>query len=84
MRVVPMDGMVTVDLQSERGTRTYRQARDGTMTVPEGDARRLLKEGVVVRAGAAGPTAHIAGGYTCPGCGRRNYFRRCSACGSDA
>lgn len=23
-------------------------------------------------------------GFTCPGCGRRNHFRRCGACGTEA
>jgi len=84
MRLLPADGARSLQLNSERGLRTYNQAADGTMTVPDSDARRLIREGVAVPAGAAGPTAHIRGGYTCAGCGRRNYFARCGKCGEES
>jgi hypothetical protein len=82
MRVLPLDGAYSLQINSERGLRTYNKRRDGTMNVPESEARIMLREGVAVPAGAAGPTAHIRGGFICP-CGRRNYFRRCGGCGQE-
>lgn len=84
MRLVPLDGAYSVQVQGTRtGTRTYRKGRDGTITTSERDGRALIREGLAVPANAAGPTAHIAGGFTCA-CGRRNYFRRCGACGKES
>lgn len=81
-RLVPLDGAYRVEVEGQRGLRTYRKGRDGTITTTEADARSLIREGLAVRAGAAGPTAHITGGYVCE-CGRRNYFRRCGKCGQE-
>lgn len=69
-----MDGMQSLKV----GPRTYARDRDGTMTLPEADARAAVREGVAVRAG----WADRARGYECP-CGRRNYFRRCGGCGTE-
>lgn len=83
-RLLPLDGAYSVEVQgTHTGTRTYRKGRDGTITTSERDARSLIREGLAVPAGAAGPTAHIRGGFTCV-CGRRNYFRRCGACGEES
>jgi hypothetical protein len=80
VRVTPIDGARSLQINSERGLRTYNQHPDGGMYVPDRDARIMIKEGVAFPANAAGPTAHITGGFTCPQCGRRNYFRRCGRC----
>lgn len=79
-----MDGAYSLQINSEYGLRTYNKRRDGTMEVPQADAHRLVREGVAVPAGVAGPTAHLPGGYACPSCGRRNWFRTCGACGKEA
>lgn len=84
MRVLPMDGMQSLQINSEYGLRTYNRSRGGQMSMPEKDARTAIREGVAVAANIAGPTAHIAGGYTCVRCGRRNWFRRCGKCGEEA
>lgn len=81
-RLVPLDGAYRVEVAGQRGTRVYHKGRDGTITTSETDARALIREGLAVPAGTAGPTAHIAGGYVCE-CGRRNYFRRCGRCGQE-
>jgi hypothetical protein len=81
-RLIPLDGAYSVQVQGQYGLRTYNKRRDGTINVPEHDARALRREGLAVPATAAGPTAHLSG-YVCP-CGRRNYFRRCGSCGSTA
>lgn len=81
MKVLPMDGMQSLKLRSEFGSRTYARDRDGTMSLPQADARTAIREGVAVRANVAGPTAHLRG-FTCPACGRRNFFRRCGRCGT--
>lgn len=83
MRVLPMDGMQGLEINSERGKRTYYRGRGGQMSMPEADARTAIREGVAVAANIAGPTAHIGGGFTCT-CGRRNWFRRCGKCGEEA
>jgi hypothetical protein len=84
MRVTPIDGAQSLQINSERGLRTYNRHADGGMYVPDRDARVLIAEGVAFPANAAGPTAHIRGGFTCVSCGRRNYFRRCAACGEES
>ncbi len=73
-----------VEVAGQHGLRTYRKGRDGTIDAPETDARALIREGLAVAAGVAGPTAHIRGGFVCEGCGRRNYFRRCGGCGQES
>lgn len=83
-RLLPLDGAYSVQVQgTHTGTRTYAKGRDGTITTSERDARALIREGLAVPATAGGPTAHLRGGFTCPGCGRRNYFRRCGGCGQE-
>lgn len=82
-RLLPLDGAYSVQVEGQFSTRTYNKRRDGTIEVPERDARALRREGLAVPAGAAGPTAHLPGGFTCPTCGRRNYFRRCGGCGGE-
>lgn len=82
-RILPMDGMQSLQIASEFRQRTYARDHDGTMTVSEADARTAIREGVAVPANAAGPTAHIRGGFICP-CGRRNYFRHCGGCGQES
>ena len=69
----------TVQVQSEAGIRTYDKRADGSVHVPDRDARILRAEGLAVPASVAGATAHLRG-FICV-CGRRNYFRRCGACG---
>lgn len=82
-RLLPLDGAYSVQVQgTHTGTRTYNKGRDGTITTSERDAKSLIREGLAVPANAAGPTAHIPGGFTCP-CGRRNYFRICGSCGQE-
>lgn len=80
MRVLPMDGMQSLQVNSERGLRTYGRGRGGQMSMPERDARTAIREGVAIPASVAGPTAHLQVGYTCAHCGRRNWFRRCGKC----
>lgn len=80
--MLPMDAAKSVQIESERGLRTYRRKADGSMDVPERDARIMRREGMAVPASMAGATAHLPGGFTCV-CGRRNYFRRCGACGEE-
>ena len=82
MRLLPMDGMQSLKF-GDHGPEFLRQ-RDGTMTVPQAYARAAIREGVAVPANAAGPTAHLPGGFVCPTCGRRNYFRACGRCGTEA
>jgi hypothetical protein len=84
VRVTPIDGALSLQLNSERGLRTYWKDPDGGMRMPDRDARVLIKEGVAFTSNAAGPTAHIPGGFVCARCGRRNYFRRCGACGEES
>lgn len=84
MRVLPMDGMQALEVNSEFGKRTYHRGRGGQMAMPEKDARTAIREGVAVAANAAGPTAHLAVGFVCVRCGRRNWFRRCGKCGEEA
>lgn len=84
-RILPMDGMQSLRIGSEYGpSRTYARNRDGTMTVSEADAKAAIREGVAIPANAGGPTAHITRGFACSKCGRRNYFRRCGACGTES
>lgn len=83
MRVLPMDGMQSLKMRSIEGERVYARDRDGTMTVSEADARTAIREGVAIPANAAGPTAHLRGGFECT-CGRRNYFRHCGHCGRES
>lgn len=83
MRMTPLDGAYSVQVEGQYGTRTYNKRRDGSIHVPDRDARALRREGLAVPAGVAGPTASIPGGYTCP-CGRRNYFRKCGHCGQES
>jgi hypothetical protein len=78
--MLPIDAAKSLQVESERGTRTYRRRPDGSMDVPEHDARIMRAEGMAVPAGIAGPTAHLRG-FDCVHCGRRNYFRRCGSCG---
>jgi len=82
-RILPMDGMQSLQIESEFRRRTYARDRDGTMNVSNRDARTAIREGVAVIANTAGPTAHIRGGFACP-CGRRNYFRICGHCGQES
>lgn len=82
-RLVPLDGAYTVQVAGNlTGLREYRKAPDGTITVPESDARLLLKEGLAFRAAATGPAAHLPG-FVCPHCGRRNWIKTCGRCGAD-
>ena len=84
MRLLPLDGAYSVQVQgTHTGTRTYDKRPDGTIEVPQRDAKALIREGLASPANTAGPTAHLAIGYTCRACGRRNYFRRCAACGEE-
>jgi len=83
MRMLPLDGAYSLQINSERGLRTYDKRRDGTMEVPQSDARTMVREGVAVPANTAGPTAHIKAGFTCERCGRRNWFRKCGHCGQE-
>lgn len=80
MRLTPSTGALRIQVETDRGVRTYDKQRDGAIHVPDADARILIAEGVATRAGTAGPTAHLVGGFACR-CGRRNYFRRCGSCG---
>lgn len=82
MNVTPIDGMQSLKLRSEFGSRTYARNPNGTMTLSDADARTAIREGVAFAANTAGPTAHLPG-FTCGRCGRRNFFRRCGACGED-
>lgn len=83
-RLVPLDGAYSVEVAGTlSGARRYRKQRDGTIHVEDrGDAKALLAEGLVVRAAATGPVAHLRG-WRCGSCGRRNYFRTCGKCGSE-
>lgn len=81
--MLPVDAAKSVQIESERGLRTYRRRPDGSMEVPERDARIMRAQGMATPAGIAGPTAHLRG-YECVPCGRRNYFRRCGACGESS
>lgn len=80
VRVLPMDGMQSLKVA---GGHTYARNHDGTMTLSAADARAAFREGVVIPANAAGPTAHLRG-FTCLECGRRNFFRLCGACGKES
>jgi hypothetical protein len=80
-RLLPLDGASEVQVEGQAGLRRYpKDVRTGTITVTERDARSLLREGLAVPAGAAGPTAHLRG-FVCPTCARRNYFKTCGHCG---
>lgn len=82
-RLIPLDGAYSVEVSGQRGLRSYRKGRDGTIAVEsQADVRALRREGLAVPASATGPVAHLPG-FACGQCGRRNYFRRCGACGSD-
>lgn len=82
-RLVPLDGAKAIEYQTPAGMATYRKQRDGTVRVGnEGVARALVREGLAFVASATGPVFHVSG-WACGGCGRRNYFRTCGACGSD-
>ena len=78
-RLLPLDGAYSVQVQGQFGTRTYDKRRDGTIEVPERDARALRREGLAIPVG----WHDNARGYECPRCHRRNYFRRCGACGEE-
>lgn len=78
-RLLPLDGAYSVQVESQRGTRTYNKRRDGTIEVPESDARALRREGLAIAVG----WHDNARGYACGNCGRRNYFRRCGGCGTE-
>lgn len=81
-RMVPLDGAYQVEVAGTRtGVTRYRRGRDGTITVSERHAKTLRREGLAVPASATGPVAHLPG-FRCGGCGRRNYFKACGACGS--
>lgn len=82
-RLVPLDGAYSVEVQGNlSGRREYRKQRDGTLHVEnQQDVKALVREGLAVPAAATGPVAHLPG-YRCGGCGRRNYFKTCGACGS--
>lgn len=75
-RLLPLDGAYSVQVEGQFGTRTYPKRPDGTIDVPERDARALRREGLAVAVG----WHDNARGYACP-CGRRNYFRKCGSCG---
>lgn len=81
--MTPLDGAYSVQVESQAGLRTYNKRRDGSIEVPQRDAKALIREGLATAANTAGPTAHLPGGYTCGACGRRNWFRRCGGCGED-
>lgn len=82
-RMIPMDGMNKVEVVGNlTGKRTYRKDRAGVINVESrSDRKDLIAEGLAVMATAAGPSAHLPG-FTCGGCGRRNYFKTCGGCGS--
>lgn len=82
-RLVPLDGARTLEVQSAWTGRVakYHRQGDGTVHVDNPmHAKAMLAEGVAHTAATAGPSAHLRG-YRC-GCGRRNYFKSCGACGS--
>jgi len=83
VRVTPLDAARSLQIESQRGLRTYTRGRDGLMEVPERDARALIREGLATAANTAGPTAHLPGGFVCSGCGRHNFFRACGHCGEE-
>lgn len=83
-RLVPLDGARALQVEGARTGRvsTYRKHADGTVHVDnKAHAKTLVAEGLAVPASAAGPSAHLRG-FECSGCGRRNYFKTCGACGS--
>ena len=90
-RLLPLEGAYSVQVESQRGTRTYPKRRDGSIEVPERDARALLREGLATPGNLAGPTVDMAGGYTCRGCGRGFHLTFdppkaagvCDACGGE-
>jgi hypothetical protein len=76
-RLVPPDKAV---LETQIGSRVYRQGSDGTIRVPDSDAKALKREGFTEP--NAGGFAK-ADGWVCIDCGFHGYFIKCGRCNSD-
>jgi hypothetical protein len=83
MRMQLTEGARQIKVGSEsRGLEAvYRADRAGMVDVSQRHADLMRKDGCATVANTAGPTAHVPG-FVCS-CGRRNYFKRCGACGSE-
>lgn len=69
-----------VDVEGARfgGTTRYTPGRDGTVTVTDPKHVRALRELGAFPANLGG---HSKGGYRCPTCQFRAFFKSCSRCG---
>lgn len=82
-RLIPLDGANRVEVETNYGLAVYPKRRDGTIQVEDqSHAKWMRQEGLAVPASATGPVMHLPG-FKCGGCGRRNYFITCGACGSE-
>jgi hypothetical protein len=81
--IAPNDTMREVDIQGARTglTARYRWGRDGAVHVSNAAHVKALKEAGFTVVGVAPDRPR--GGFICPSCGFRPWFRACSRCGSE-
>lgn len=81
--IAPNDTMREIDIQGARtgSTSRYRWSKDGTVHVHDRAHVKALKEAGFTDAGVS--HAGARGGFICPGCGFRPWFRSCSRCGAE-
>jgi len=84
-RLIASDGGVKgVDIQTERGTRSYNPDRKGVIHVDNPKHARQMKSEGFFEASLMGPTTNNDSlGYTCVDCGFGSWFKKCSRCGHD-
>lgn len=78
--VAPDGGVRGVDVNTERGTKSYNVEKNGTITVDNpAHARQMVSEGFFHAADFSGL---VAKGFPCS-CGFNAVFRVCGKCGKD-
>ena len=78
-KMLGMDGVKGVDIQTPTGTRTLNADKSGTINVEDKRTVNALKaEGFTVASSFAG---FVTEGYPCA-CGHNSIFKQCGKCGT--